>query len=91
MTAAVLLAYEPNDVRPGWIALGLVVALSVATYLLWRSMNTQLGNIQMPPSKTAPPDSVSPDPDIDGAVDSTSGGATPDHADDDQDGATPSV
>ncbi len=54
MTAAVLLAYDPNDVRPGWIALGLVVALSVATYLLWRSMNTQLGNIQMPPSKAAP-------------------------------------
>ncbi len=46
---ALLLAYDPNDVRPGWIALLLVVALAVATYLLWRSMNTQLGRISMLP------------------------------------------
>jgi hypothetical protein len=44
------LAYDPNDVRPGWGALLLMVALLVATYFLWRSMNTQLGKIQMPPS-----------------------------------------
>ena len=47
------LAYDPNDVRPGWGALVLVVALLVATYLLWRSMNTQLGKIQMPPSSAS--------------------------------------
>ena len=44
------LAYNPNDVRPGWGALALVVGLLVATYFLWRSMNTQLGKIRVPPS-----------------------------------------
>ncbi len=47
--AGSLLAYEPEDVRPGWIALVLVALLGVATFLLWRSMNTQLRKIQMPP------------------------------------------
>ncbi|MBA2558812.1 MAG: hypothetical protein H0V07_02820 [Propionibacteriales bacterium] len=55
MNAAVLLAYNPNDVKPGWIALVLVIALGVATYLLWRSMNTQLRKIQMPPKQTRNP------------------------------------
>lgn len=45
------LAYNPDDVRPGWGALGLVILLALVTYLLWRSMNTQLGKIQMPPSQ----------------------------------------
>jgi hypothetical protein len=53
MTAAVLVAYNPNDVRPGWGALVLVVVLLLATFLLWRSMNTQLGRIQMPPKGSA--------------------------------------
>ena len=47
-SALVLAAYDPNDVRPGWIALVLVVALAVATYLLWRSMNKQLRRIDAP-------------------------------------------
>ena len=47
-TAAVYLAYDPNDVKPGWIALLIVLALAVATFLLWRSMNTQLGRIKVP-------------------------------------------
>ncbi len=51
MIASLLLAYNPNDVKPGWIAFGLVIALGVATYLLWRSMNTQLRKIQMPPKQ----------------------------------------
>ena len=42
------LAYDPNDVKPGWIALVLVLALAVATFLLWRSMNTQLRKIKAP-------------------------------------------
>ncbi len=46
--ALVLLAYDPNNVRPGWVALILVVALGIATYLLWRSMNTQLRKISAP-------------------------------------------
>ena len=44
----VLLAYDPNDVKPGWIALILVLVLALATFLLWRSMNTQLGRIKAP-------------------------------------------
>ncbi len=51
MTTALPLAYNPNDVRPGWGALVLVLALCVVVYLLWRSMNTQLGRIQMPPDE----------------------------------------
>ncbi|MBA2446123.1 MAG: hypothetical protein H0V49_12435 [Nocardioidaceae bacterium] len=58
--AGSLLAYEPEDVRPGWIALVLVASLGVATYLLWRSMNTQLRKIQMPP-KGSSTDSGTPD------------------------------
>lgn len=44
------LAVEPENARPGYGALLLVLGLAVVTYLLWRSMNTQLGKIQMPPS-----------------------------------------
>jgi len=44
------LAVEPENARPGYGALLLVLGLGVVTYLLWRSMNTQLGKIQMPPS-----------------------------------------
>jgi hypothetical protein len=51
MTTALRLAYNPNDVKPGWGALLLVLALGVVVYLLWRSLNTQLGRIQMPPSE----------------------------------------
>jgi len=61
--AAILLAYNPDDVKPGWIALVIVLLLGLATFLLWRSMNTQLGKIQVPkrgeeaqPSGDATPD-----------------------------------
>ncbi len=46
--AGVLFAYEAEDVKPGWVALALVLALAVATYLLWRSMNKQLRRIDVP-------------------------------------------
>ena len=49
MTPLVALAsYNPEDVKPGWIAFWIVVALGVATFLLWRSMNTQLRKIKAP-------------------------------------------
>lgn len=49
MTAALLLAdYDPSDIKPGWVALGIVLALAIATFLLWRSMNTQLHRIDVP-------------------------------------------
>jgi hypothetical protein len=81
MSADVFLAYNANDVKPGWVAFWIVVALGVATYLLWRSMNTQLGKIRMPPRPrgrpgvdgSAPPvppksaDPADPPPDDDGS------------------------
>ena len=49
MRAAVrMLAYNPNDVKPGWIAFFIVMALLVGTFLLWRNMNKQLGKIKVP-------------------------------------------
>ena len=48
MTPDVVLAYNPADVKPGWVAFWIVVALCVATFFLWRSMNTQLGRIKAP-------------------------------------------
>jgi hypothetical protein len=61
--AAVYLAYDPNDVKPGWVALLIVLALAVATFLLWRSMNTQLGRIKVPKRGEVPPDDSQPDVD----------------------------
>lgn len=43
--APLLLALDDSDVYPGWIALGIVVALGVGLWLLLRSLNTQLGKI----------------------------------------------
>jgi hypothetical protein len=43
-----MLAYNPSDVKPGWIAFFVVMALVVATFLLWRNMNKQLGKIKVP-------------------------------------------
>jgi hypothetical protein len=76
MTPDVVLAYNPADVKPGWVAFWIVVALCVATFFLWRSMNTQLGKIRMPPRPSsrpgigtgtrqpvAPPPSAGPPPD----------------------------
>ena len=45
---ATVLAYDENNIKPGWIALVLVIVLAIATFLLWRSMNTQLGRIKAP-------------------------------------------
>ena len=46
--SAAVLAYDENNIKPGWIALVLVIVLAIATFLLWRSMNTQLGRIKAP-------------------------------------------
>ncbi|MBA3234208.1 MAG: hypothetical protein H0T17_09740 [Propionibacteriales bacterium] len=48
MITAVLFAYEPEDVKPGWVALVLVLLLAIATFLLWRNMNKQLRKIDVP-------------------------------------------
>ncbi|MGI8576736.1 MAG: hypothetical protein ACR2KG_02205 [Nocardioidaceae bacterium] len=49
MSQGYLLAVlDPNKVKPGWIALILVLILLLVTVLLWRSMNTQLRKIKVP-------------------------------------------
>jgi hypothetical protein len=49
MTTIVTLAtYNPSQVRPGWVAFWIVLALAVATFLLWRNMNSQLRKIKAP-------------------------------------------
>ncbi len=53
-----MIAYNPNDIKPGWVAFFVVMALVVATFLLWRSMNTQLGKIQVPPRASFGPDAA---------------------------------
>jgi hypothetical protein len=55
-----LATYDPNDVKPGWIAFWLVVALGVATFLLWRSMNRQLRKIKAPYRDEVAADSTAP-------------------------------
>jgi hypothetical protein len=39
---------EPSEVKPGWIALVVVLSLVAATTLLWLSMRRHLGRIQAP-------------------------------------------
>ncbi|MGW5194677.1 hypothetical protein ACWEOO_35845 [Kribbella sp. NPDC004138] len=36
---------DPNVVKPGWVALLIVLALGAATVLLWRNMGKQLKRI----------------------------------------------
>lgn len=57
-------APDPTDVKPGWLGLGVVLALAVAVVLLWLSMRRQLGKIDF----EEPPD---PRP---GGDDASSGG-----------------
>lgn len=46
---------DPNSVRPGWIALLVVLALAAATFLLWRNMGKQLKKIDFDEDRTVPP------------------------------------
>jgi hypothetical protein len=55
MTSPFVLAeFNPNDVKPGWVALLIVLALCVVTYFLWRSMNAQLRKITIPSTRKPP-------------------------------------
>jgi hypothetical protein len=66
-TMLVRLAQDPvpagDKVRPGYIALGLMILMCVATFLLWMNMRKQIRKIDFeenedekssPPSPTAP-------------------------------------
>lgn len=39
---------DPNDVKPGWVALGIVVILIIATYFLCRSFMAHARKAQKP-------------------------------------------
>jgi hypothetical protein len=45
VAAEVSAAVDPAKVKPGWIALVIVLLMGLATFLLWRSMNRQLKKV----------------------------------------------
>ena len=45
MHGPTVLAVDPAKVKPGWLALVIVLLMCLATYLLWRSMNRQLKKV----------------------------------------------
>ena len=46
---------DPNSVRPGWVALLVVLGLAVATFLLWRNMGKQMRKIDFDETMTGEP------------------------------------
>jgi hypothetical protein len=66
-------APAPEDVRPGWIAFGVFVAMAVATILLWMNMRKQLKRIDFDDGST-PAEPLIPTPGApDGNADNSSG------------------
>jgi hypothetical protein len=57
-----LVEIDPNTVKPGWVALLIVLALGGATVLLWRNMGKQLKKIDFDPAAGAdvPPEPADP-------------------------------
>ena len=45
-------APAPEDIKPGWVALVIVLALCVVTTLLWLNMRKQLGKIDFQEKET---------------------------------------
>lgn len=69
--ALILAEVSPSKVKPGWLALIIVLALCVASFLLWRNMNRQLKKI-----KVAYRDGTKPDGEADGDADAMDGETT---------------
>lgn len=47
-------APAPEDVKPGGLALVIVLLMGLATYLLWRSMNRQLKKVDFDDGSATP-------------------------------------
>ncbi len=47
---------DPADVKPGWLGLGVVLALGVAVVLLWLSMRKQLRKVDFEEKDPSEPD-----------------------------------
>lgn len=67
---------DPNVAKPGWVALLIVLALGVATFLLWRSMGKQLKRIDVDRDGADDP-APSGDPASPGGSQSPDGDAAP--------------
>jgi hypothetical protein len=67
---------DPNSVRPGWVALLIVLALGAATALLVRNMSKQLKRIDIKDDAAGDPAS-SGDPASPDSSSSPDGGAAP--------------
>ncbi|MFD3403622.1 hypothetical protein ACFWUU_23260 [Kribbella sp. NPDC058693] len=74
---------DPNTVKPGWVALLIVLALGAATVLLWRNMGKQLKRIDVPhagaddPAPSGDPATPESSPSPDGDVPPTTSDRTP--------------
>jgi hypothetical protein len=68
---------DPNSVRPGWVALLIVLALGAATVLLWRSMGKQLKRIDFDQPDGAQDPAPSADQPITAGSADPAGGAGP--------------
>jgi hypothetical protein len=55
LSAATVLAVDPAKVKPGWLALVIVLLMGLATFLLWRSMNRQLKKVHFEDDDRAEP------------------------------------
>ncbi|MDQ4085259.1 MAG: hypothetical protein M3165_05520 [Actinomycetota bacterium] len=58
--AAVVAAVDPEKVKPGWLALVIVLLMGLATFLLWRSMNRQLDKVHFDDDNRATPSPEQP-------------------------------
>ena len=47
-------APAPSEIKPGWVALVIVLSLAVVTALLWLNMRKQLGKIDFQEKDTPP-------------------------------------
>ncbi|MPZ94496.1 MAG: hypothetical protein GEU96_06135 [Propionibacteriales bacterium] len=68
-----LLAVDPDKVKPGWLGLFVVLGLAVLTVLLWRSMNHQLKKVDF---EEPPADSEADDTSVDGTTADNGSGST---------------